>query len=804
MSTRNGTHVIILFKGGRLVNRIISECIDALNKGSLELITMENCNYFNEIALGVINQESPSEEDLSNAYGVLIISNILYNNTTREILPLEDGIYDLLVNKYNYLTGGQSPVGAKPIMFDPVSETQVDGLNNGSVRCNANEEISENIKGITQDPVRVVRRVDSSNMVYFNDITRNSYPVSEFFDHRYCVENSGQTGRTMGDVEHKYPELVGTLDKCKYVLNSQAATHNESNGAAVWTFENNFMYSLYQMGIQFNELVAELKYDGVSVEAEIDGNTIISAASRGDTENNEARDLTPLFGGYVFPKAKNEPTLQPGKGLVFGMKFECIVTFENMINLEREFGISYANGRMAAIGLMQRNDARKFLPYLTLVPIRTAGLNITERQVEIEFLNKFYSSGVDMKYAILHADDYPKLLFMVKKFVDDAELLRPYMPFMYDGVVVSLTDYNLKQRIGRVHSVDKWSIAIKFEAEVKQTIFYGYTYTVGQNGVITPKAQFRPVAFMGNIQSEVSMHSFKRFKQVELKAGDIVRIEFRNDVMAYLTKPDNAYNRSNPNPIIQFPSVCPSCGTALIFTDKEAVCPNRACPERNLTRVANMFDKLNIKDFSKALISKLGITSLSDFVNYPGDQAITILGDKVGSKLMDRIEQFNSQMFTDYRMIGSIGFSSIAQSKWKLILCNISIEAIISTDDNELYKMLTTIKGIGPAAAKTIVIERSDLYGDLITISKMKNVKRTFGMMDTRLQVRFTGIRDKELEQIFIDKNFDVDGNKGVTKKTNILIVPYIGFSSSKTKNISPDCVVMDPNMARQYLATLH
>lgn len=764
----------------------ISQCINSLNKGSLEMITIENCKYFNDIALDVINQGSPSDEMLSNAYGVLLISNILYNNTTRELLPLEDSVYDLLVTKYNNLTNGQSPVGAKPITFDPVSETQVEGIKNNE----------------TQDgPIQVVSRVNSSNMLYFGDIVRNSYPVADFYDYSTPDEFKQNVPQNTRDVEHKYPELVGTLDKCKYVLNSQALARGDQKSDSVWTFENDFMHSLYNMGARFNELVAELKYDGVSVEAEIDGNTIISAASRGDTENNEARDLTPLFGGYVFPKAKGEPTLQPGAGLVFGMKFECIVTYENMAKLQANFGISYANGRMAAIGLMQRNDARKFLPYLTLVPIRTAGLNIIDRRVEIEFLNKYYSSGVDMKYAILHSDDYNKLLFMVKKFVDDAEILRPYMPFMYDGVVVSLTDFNLKQKIGRVHSVDKWSIAIKFEAEVKQTIFYGYTYTVGQNGVITPKAQFRPVAFMGNVQTEVSMHSFKRFNQVQLRPGDIVRIEFRNDVMAYLTKPDTPYNRSNPNPIIKFPSECPSCGTPLVFTDKEAICPNRACPERNLTRVANMFDKLNIKDFSKALIAKLGITSLSDFVNYNPNTAISILGQTMGKKFMDRVNQFLSQKYTDYRLVGSIGFSSVAQSKWKLILASVSLEDIINTDDVELQKVLELIKGIGPTTARTIVIERSDLYTDLITITKLPNVQRTFGMIDERLKVRFTGIRDKELEQMFLDKGFEADGNKSVNKKTDILIVPYIGFTSAKTRAIGQTCKVMDPNMAREFLS---
>ena len=85
-------------------------------------------------------------------------------------------------------------------------------------------------------------------------------------------------------------------------------------------------------------------------------------------------------------------------------------------------------------------------------------------------------------------------------------------------------------------------------------------------------------------------------------------------------------------------------------------------------------------------------------------------------------------------------------------------------------------------------------------IANMPCVERTYGRVDTRFQVRFTGVRDAELEELFNSKGFDADGNKGVTKNTMILIVPYIGFQSSKTKKVKPNCTFMDPTMARNYL----
>ena len=50
------------------------------------------------------------------------------------------------------------------------------------------------------------------------------------------------------------------------------------------------------------ELVAELKYDGVSVEADVT-HEILSARSRGDANEDISAVLSDIFAGYRFPSA---------------------------------------------------------------------------------------------------------------------------------------------------------------------------------------------------------------------------------------------------------------------------------------------------------------------------------------------------------------------------------------------------------------------------------------------------------------------------------------------------------------------
>ena len=105
---------------------------------------------------------------------------------------------------------------------------------------------------------------------------------------------------------HKYPSLVGTLDKVKFTLDSEAMAKGVYDSPNVAIFERDFLAKHVREGIVNPHditLVLELKYDGVSVEADVTDH-ILSARSRGDANNDIAADLTPILGGYKFPFSK--------------------------------------------------------------------------------------------------------------------------------------------------------------------------------------------------------------------------------------------------------------------------------------------------------------------------------------------------------------------------------------------------------------------------------------------------------------------------------------------------------------------
>lgn len=740
-----------------------------LKNGNIRIIDMNNKVFLNEEAMRLLNISSLSSNDLESLDLIIRISNAIYHNVDNDTLvPIDDGIYDLLmvlISKYmnNY------QVGSDDIIF-----------------TDTYQDITENKQEVKL--VCPVKRIPIEEAEFYHkDILHNREFIPQDFYISPVIRKRNIERRVI-NTPHKYPELVGTLDKCKFVLNSQAKELGVFDDANVRIFERDFIQKHIQQGIisptEKFFMVAELKYDGVSIEAEVSDH-VISARSRGDTNNDVATDLTPILEGYRFPVAE-------GMKDVVGMKFEAILTNYNLQRLGQMQGKAYKNARNAMAGILGSNTGNLYRDFITLVPLEVELPEYDlDRVGRIEFLNTYYTTGVDLKYAILYGD-YREILFKVKRFVEEAEALRPYMPFLYDGVVISYIDKDKIAKLGRENSVNKYSIAIKFNPMKHQTTFLGYTYTIGQSGVVTPMIHYNPVEFYGGIHTKSSGHSYKRFKELGLRKGDIIEVTYTNDVMPYVTKPDIAPNRENTNPIEEFPKVCPCCGTKLIFTDKSAICPNIECKERNNARMENMLDKLQLKDFAGERLQSIGKYSLTELMDLTVDD-VRFLGEINSQKFVERMNELKTKPIYDYQIVGALGFTGIAQEKWKLILTNFSLLGLMTNyNKSGFVETLTSVKGIGPATAETIRNEMWFFIKDLTRIVEMENIITSYGNNVETKVIRFTGFRDKALVERLKSMGFDA-GEGSVTKKTDILLIPCEGFTSTKTAKAEKDNIMIVP-----------
>ena len=754
----------------------IQEMFDGIMVGNSTVINVESIAMLNNTALELYNIPTLNPEQVELLKKIIMICNVVYNRTDMTVLPIEDGFYDVLLEKYKQYDSNFQ-VGSAVVEFRNFIENDI-----ANPRKIAKPAIIFLDKQKKKDDIHQ-ETFDNINRFYPLNIRDFAKPAI-YFDNDYISKRSHNT-------EHNHPSLVGTLDKAKFVLNQDAIDAGVFNDDNVKVLERDFFQDHIAKGIinpnKTYTIICELKYDGISVEA--DCNThVISARTRGDTGIGVASDLTPILKDYPFKQATCMIGQEP-----IGVKFEAIMTKANLERFNLCRGRSYANCRSAIVGLFGASDAYLFRDFITLVPlamdIENSNIPLSNRLEEINFINRvFVSHGEPLRYQVF-TGTIPQLLYYIKVFWEEAKASRDYLNFMYDGIVISYFENDVREKLGRKNYINKYSMAVKFDPIEKQTIFRGYTFEVGQNGTITPMIHYDPVEFLGTIHTKSTGSSYNRFQELNLKYGDFINVKYVNDVMPYVSKVECEHNDTNPNPPVEFIKTCPICGSELVLSDsgKTIKCTNLNCLGRSIQRMVNMFQKMNLKGFSDAAFTTLRKTHLYELFEFTEDQLINLLGDADGRGFFATLNMLRTEPIKDYIVIGALGFTGIAHKKWQSILQGTTIGDLENlylscARDTLLFEVALNkqFPAIGEVTTHTIATEWGVFEDDIIFILQNMKIINSLGSGDAKMQIRFTGFRNLQLSQQLNTAGYDADDNGSLTKKTDILLIPYEGFTSTK------------------------
>jgi NAD-dependent DNA ligase len=292
---------------------------------------------------------------------------------------------------------------------------------------------------------------------------------------------------------------------------------------------------------------------------------------------------------------------------------------------------------------------------------------------------------------------------------------------------------------------------------------------------------------MGTLHNKSTGSSLARFNDLALREGDLIKVTYVNDVMPYVSKLECSHNRENKNPLVPIIENCPVCGSKLVVSDsgKTLICPNFECEGRSIQRMANMFQKMNIKGFAEAAVRALNIKHIHELEGLDKDQLISKLGEADGRAFYKVMQSFLKEKWPDYIIMGSLGFTNIARKKWQAILEYYTISELyglcLNQSGNKLYTIL--LEHVPPAAAQVIVDEFVFFREDIQYILDNFNIVNTKNDIRNPLSdvhIRFSGCRNLNLTQLLSSQGVDID-DCAVTKKTDLVLVPYQGFNSTKT-----------------------
>ncbi len=470
---------------------------------------------------------------------------------------------------------------------------------------------------------------------------------------------------------------------------------------------------------------SELKIDGFAVSLIYKNGILVRGATRGNgkvgenvTQNLKTIESIPLrlqrknqdmllgeLSCAVLPKIvtkKLASTVLEGEIEIRGEVYMEKNDFENLNKkLEKRKEKTYSNPRNLAAGSIRQLDSKlaasRSLKFLAYDIVTDFGQNKHSEEHQI------------LKFLGFKTDFTAKKCKNIGRVIEYWRTIakkRDVLPFQIDGIVVSIDDNLVFQKLGVAGKSPRAIRAFKFSPKQAVTIVKDIKVQIGRTGAITPIAELEPVKVSGVLISRATLHNEDEIKRLGVKIGDTVIIERAGDVIPAVVKTLDDLRTGKEKKFLM-PKKCPTCESLLVKPEKEKVwrCPNLVCSARRKESLEHFVSKkaFDIKGLGPQIIVRLLdenlITRASDiFLLKQGDLIpLERFAEKSSENLIKSIQ--NSKKISFARFIFALGIRHIGE------------ETAIDLADyfgsiNDLKKVqkqdLEKISGIGERMAESI------------------------------------------------------------------------------------------------------
>jgi DNA ligase (NAD+) len=451
------------------------------------------------------------------------------------------------------------------------------------------------------------------------------------------------------------------------------------------------------------EIVAELKYDGLSISLWYEKGKLIHAVTRGDgTEGDDVLPNIKTIAGIpqVVSGAPDRLELR-GEVLLPWERFEAL----NKQREEQEEPL-FANPRNAASGTLKLQDSREVARRgLTCYLYYMLGEQLPGK-THFERLELARQWGFPVSEAIKVCKDVDEVMAFIAFW--DTE--RKNLPVATDGIVLKVNNLAEQEELGYTAKSPRWAIAYKFAAERQLTLLKQITYQVGRTGVVTPVANLEPVQLSGTMVQRATLHNEDFIRQLGIAEGDRVYVEKGGEIIPKIVgKEESDQPSAISSQPFAFPTVCPECGTELVRVEGEAAwrCPNEvSCPPQLKGKLEHFVSRkaMNIEGLGSetiALLYEKGLLhSIADIYDLRQEElaAQERLGEKSAQNILQAIEA--SKQVPWARVLFALGIRMVGETTAKKIAKRFrSIDALQWASKEEL----TGIEDVGEQIAENIV-----------------------------------------------------------------------------------------------------
>ncbi len=461
------------------------------------------------------------------------------------------------------------------------------------------------------------------------------------------------------------------------------------------------------------EIVAELKYDGLSISLWYENGKLVHAVTRGD--GTEGDDVLPNI--KTITSIPQTLTNTPKR---LELRGEVLLPWERFeaLNKQREEQEEplFANPRNAASGTLKLQDSKEVARRgLTCYLYYMLGEELPGK-THYERLMQAKEWGFPVSDAIKVCKNVDEVMAFIAYW--DTE--RKNLPVATDGIVLKVNDLAEQEELGYTAKSPRWAIAYKFAAERQLTLLKQITYQVGRTGVVTPVANLEPVQLSGTMVQRATLHNEDFIRQLGIQEGDKVYVEKGGEIIPKIVGKEESPTptlprREGENTNYQFITHCPECGTKLVRVEGEAAwrCPNEvSCPPQLKGKLEHFVSRkaMNIEGLGSETIALLYdkglLHSIADIYSLKQEDlaAQERLGDKSAQNILQAIE--GSKQVPWARVLFALGIRMVGETTAKKIAKRFrSIDALQWASKEEL----TGIEDVGEQIADNIVAYFADI-----------------------------------------------------------------------------------------------
>ena len=454
-------------------------------------------------------------------------------------------------------------------------------------------------------------------------------------------------------------------------------------------------------------MVAEPKYDGLSVELVYENGKLATASTRGDGRTGEdvtanVRTIHEVPLRLQPAKGQSTPRRLVVRGEVY-MRKEEFTDFNEV--QDRAGGKTFANPRNAAAGSLRQLDPsvtaeRPLHVYFWEMAPSSTGRPETHWQC----LQKLAELGLRTNPRCERFGSPEAAAEWFKGMVEKREDL----PYEIDGCVFKLNDLSAHEQMGTRAASPRWALAWKFESRRQTTRIKEIEAQVGRTGALTPVAVLEPVHIGGVEVTHVSLHNQDEIDRKDIRVGDHVLVERAGDVIPHVVKVVQS-KRGGHEKKYRLPKKCPACGGEVSRPEGEAIsrCTNTACPARRKQSIGHFASKeaLDIDGLGDKLVEQLVeedlVESPADLFELSAEDAMKLerMGEKSSRNLVDAIEHARRNE-TLARLIYALGIPHVGHAvAGELARAFGSVDELASASEDDLIEM----EGMGRTMASAIV-----------------------------------------------------------------------------------------------------